>query len=304
MYIDPRHTELDSGGGNVGTITNWTPGPSPPSDPPIPIEGESPLYINGQAVRAELDGLPISWQTIQALALGGAITGSGGRDVGFINGKLWMPLTRDEYNPRWETPNEMWMPSADGWSIVDLSKSGTSTGGTRVYSQPKIDDKTFRDCLKSLFNTTVNDYSVGREFSGNSDDYPNFFDRFLGAIFGFDATAFNVHTNAITSLELKYKVGGPLGAGANVVYGWTYEKDPHNNFIVSDIGSQGFRDSIWVYELGNALGYITWNRPTVSDIDRYGIPPSKQAVDVGGALVDCVFGGQVRTDGRIVKPRN
>ncbi len=73
--IDPRQTELDPMGNNVGTVTGYNP-QYLPSEPTfhIPIEGESPLFINGQRVSFSLDGMAISSQQAQALmgTLGGA----------------------------------------------------------------------------------------------------------------------------------------------------------------------------------------------------------------------------------------
>lgn len=58
-----------------------------------------------------------------------------------------------------------------------------------------------------------------------------------------------------------------------------------------------------MYELGNALGYITENKPNVTDPERYENVSMHNKDDVGGALMDCVFGGQVMPDGRVRPPR-
>jgi hypothetical protein len=65
-YIDPRHTEFDSKGQNVGTVTSYVQQPGGPSEPPIPIEGQSPLYIDGQRANVTLNGLPMSAQEVAA----------------------------------------------------------------------------------------------------------------------------------------------------------------------------------------------------------------------------------------------
>ncbi|MBX3292719.1 MAG: RHS repeat protein [Acidobacteria bacterium] len=75
-YIDPRHMETDPMGGNVGTVTSHTPVYLPVNSHFPPIEGDSPVYINGQQVRFSLDGVAMSNQVamayINSVVIGGA----------------------------------------------------------------------------------------------------------------------------------------------------------------------------------------------------------------------------------------
>jgi hypothetical protein len=108
-------------------------------------------------------------------------------------------------------------------------------------------------------------------------------------------------------------VGGVVGTGGNVVYGFTYDngwvnyglgRGPNDNYTVNDIGFSEFQDAIWVYELGNALGYLTGNKPEVKDPDRYENVSLANKNDVGGAMMDCVYGGQVDPMGKVRPPSN
>jgi YD repeat-containing protein len=72
-YIDPRQQEYDSGGSNVGTVTNYVQQPAPPSDPGVPIDGDAYVYQDGQWGQVTVDGLPVSRQALRMMALGGAL---------------------------------------------------------------------------------------------------------------------------------------------------------------------------------------------------------------------------------------
>lgn len=115
-YIDPRHAEFDGMHNNVGTKTTYVEQPSPPTDPPIPMESEAVFMINGQMVSATQDGLPMSAQALQAMAAAGAVGITKtmreweGNFVYFvpadwINGQLSLPtgLHSGQYGPNEET---------------------------------------------------------------------------------------------------------------------------------------------------------------------------------------------------------
>jgi hypothetical protein len=59
----------------VGTVTNYVQQPAPPSDAPIPIEGESPMYIDGARANITLDGMQMSAQQFQNYINTGMIGG-------------------------------------------------------------------------------------------------------------------------------------------------------------------------------------------------------------------------------------
>ncbi len=70
-YIDPRQQEYDSGMSNVGTVTSYIQQPAPPSDPPIPIDGDAFVYADGQWIPVYQDGLPMSRQALAAKGIRG-----------------------------------------------------------------------------------------------------------------------------------------------------------------------------------------------------------------------------------------
>lgn len=101
-YIDPRHAEFDPSGSNVGLVTNFTYQSVPGPDQPIPIESEAVFIVNGQTMTATQDGLPISAQTLQAMAASGSagvVLSTGNRHdpyryfvpLDLVNGQIVIP---------------------------------------------------------------------------------------------------------------------------------------------------------------------------------------------------------------------
>lgn len=71
-YIDQRQAEFDPTGGNVGTVNNYQPQYGTVNPDFLPIESESSLYIDGQRVPCELDGMTVPCSMVQRQAAAGA----------------------------------------------------------------------------------------------------------------------------------------------------------------------------------------------------------------------------------------
>jgi YD repeat-containing protein len=72
-YIDPRQTESETGGANVGLVSNYVQQPAPPSDPVIPFDGEASIFLEGQWRPVLLDGVRMSRQALRMMGLAGAL---------------------------------------------------------------------------------------------------------------------------------------------------------------------------------------------------------------------------------------
>jgi RHS repeat-associated protein len=175
-----------------------------------------------------------------------------------------------------------------------------SGGGGGQQNQPKIDDQKLKDCTKDLFKVETTNYEIGKSFNGKADYYDYFLGSLVQAIdslFGVDRSLISVTTSQYNSSRIRYESGSvfnPVASG-KPIFGYT-EPDGKTNMIVNDMGTPAFQNSLWIYELGNALGIQTGNQPKAVDEERrYG---NQGANDKGGpALVDCVFGGKVNSDG-------
>lgn len=304
--------ESDPFGGNFGTISNYQPQYGTVNPDFLPIKSEFYPFIDGQRVPCTLDGMAVSWHMLERMAASGALTvgtkGGWQFPVEWHNGSIFVPRTY-----RADPAND-YLPGTSSWWVVSaqtLRQPQTQV----IVKKPQIakfDEQKFKDCVKGLFNTDVGSYEIGKKFSGHSSDSVDWFtDFFIEPFFG-DQSGFEVNTTAIHSTELSFMVGGVMGTPGKVVFGWTYSdstenyirgRGPKNNYVTSDFGGKEFQQAIWVYELGNALGYITGNKPPVKDAARYENVSLHNKDDVGGALMDCVYGGAVDPMGRVRPPR-
>src|SRR5690606_18814358 len=145
---------------------------------------------------------------------------------------------------------------------------------------------------------------VGESFRGVSDYYDGLngglmwiLDALL--LFTVDRSAISVTSEKVPLDQIKFRAGSLFNpiANAKPVVGYTFPSGK-TNLVVNDLGTQGFMDSIWVYELGNALGIQTGYHPIAEDEERR--YDNLGANDKGGpALVDCVMGGRVDNFGRV-----
>lgn len=186
-------------------------------------------------------------------------------------------------------------------SVGPLFVPAADNGSTAKF----LDEGTFANCLQTL-------YRVGDWFgSSNPDDMyftgvykpdKNWFQR---NIYDYNNSV-NIDIRTSTELsgrDLQFMVGGTKGTG-NFVWGATDPSKPNKNWVASEavMKNQVFLQSLWVYELGNALHAITGLVSTddIQDPERYGVLHPK---DVGGKLVDCVYGGRVTEHGTVQRPR-
>lgn len=189
--------------------------------------------------------------------------------------------------------------------------TGTDSRPVSERHDAKFDPQKLKDCTKKLFGVDAGEFTGDQvngkyTFNGTWDD--NSWSAWWFEIFSFGAYE-SVHTFTITTstdksaITLRYDVMGVLASGA-IVKANTRKEDPLNNDIASDFAAKGeFTRSLWVYELGNALGYITGAKPPVEDPGRYSNASLSFKDDIGGALEDCVYGGAVNEHGVYEPPR-
>ena len=188
-----------------------------------------------------------------------------------------------------------------GWLYDPVYGPSIEPGGMGVSDVPKIDDKKLKDCIRDQFKVETAAYEIGKSFSGVKTDY-GIFMWLLDTLSGSDHSSAKTITQGASTPELSFVKNGLFGM-PGIVSGWTPASDSGNNFITNDYGGAPFRESMWVYELGNSLGYQTGNLPSVQSPERYENMSKADPHDIGGALVDCVYGGKVTIDGKIVRPK-
>jgi hypothetical protein len=150
-YIDPRHAELDPMSNNAGLVTNYSPQYLPSDPNQIPIEGESPLYINGQRASATLDGLAISGQALSALVNSGRFGGWNGisqilmsqNDARFshysvASGSETWNFSNGQFGEAWARASEMHGTLVRNFVVADVSVLGLSWGPQQQAPDTRI----------------------------------------------------------------------------------------------------------------------------------------------------------------------
>jgi hypothetical protein len=165
----------------------------------------------------------------------------------------------------------------------------------------------FKTCLRDMFQVEYRNHSFTLPSSGG-DSY--FYGHTERGAHWYSISAigdFTVRTDqqSYSMQHLAYKAdrAGVGRVAGGMVWGFTDSSSPYVNAIAydSDLAIKGSeRFGGWVYELGNALSYITGLTPKIpADArDRYGV-----GGEPGAAFEDCVFGGRLNSSGSITPPK-
>lgn len=167
--------------------------------------------------------------------------------------------------------------------------------------------ESFKTCLHKMFQVDYQSHSFTLVDSGGDSYFYGHTER--GASwYSLSAIGdFNVRTDqqSYTIQQLGYKAdrAGVGKVGGGLVAGFTDPSSPYVNAIALDSdlllkGSERF--GAWVYELGNALSFITRLKPPIPGDarERYGI-----GGEAGAAFEDCVFGGRLNSSGSVTPPK-
>jgi YD repeat-containing protein len=225
-----------------------------------------------------------------------------GRDTTGTSGVIWFPGEMGQTRAR------------VGFAHFIAPGSQNNTGQTGTTGPQKTDpqqenlfkEDKFQQCLKDLFHVEL----VSRNWEFHTSGEKKFTTELRSTDpVGWWDWLFNSGENPSFTIETSFEQSGVnlglrSGGGGNLTYGMTPRDDPHHNFVAPESFVHGklFGESIAVYELGNALGLLTKYQPPIKDPGRY--QGSVVKGDVGGALVDCVYGGAVTEQGQIKPPKN
>ena len=330
-YSDQRKAEFDSGNSNVGLETNYQPVYEPGPSENLPLESESPLYVDGQKASVTIDGVSVSWLVARQMAEAGSTIPAGLASYqslpgfqftsnGLGNFSVTIPRQvgwNVTYGPN-DGPNGTAHPvyrGSDAYSFTaDWARStprvvgaavrqdplGTPPKGKKGLSQAKLDGEKLKDCLSQLFEVTTENFEAGKSFKGYFKEF-----GFLSSLLGPRNTIVETNTSYVSSGEIGYIKNGVFGT-IGVISGYTPDDtwgtwwrgyNPQNNFVANNVGTANYQESIWVYELGNSMGWQTLKNPQAANQgDRYGYDTNDKG---GPALTDCVYGGKVSTNGQI-----
>jgi len=322
--------EMDAIGNNMGATTPYRETPTSSGGSPEMARNfaDTPMYINGQQPNCLIDNTPVKCQVINRMPGGSiatvetyGVSTTVLMQMGIIERITYLDVpdstTKDpetgeetliintEVKVEWEV---QWTPLQQ---TLQQNAVPSQQAQTQQQNQAKFNEQKFKDCVSKLFETETKSFSStgNLSFEGSSDKEPSTWGilNTIAYLFGGGRPkigSFTINTSTTnSSQELSFKRGGLKGTG-QLELGYTTPEDPNNNFISKDFAGVGeYGKSLWVYELGNALGFITGNKPPVADPDRYSNVSKLYKDDIGGALVDCVYGGAVNPNGRISPAR-
>ncbi len=315
--------EMDPFGANFGLVNPYV-----VPDPPLPptedfpyffVDGESPMYVNGQQVQCFVDGMRLMGGCGRALGQLGRSLDVGSADPSVLS-QLGIFIVsrgiRDSPDPEYPVTryvNEYW-----GMFSFDISIDGGGGGGGRNQNGPKarFDKKKLDKCLKELFNAVLTSESLEEGLPGLTDD-SIWHGVTIAGVAAMLQTTLEKDSVTIGKEMLDRGVGdGSPNAGV------TYDRTPFHNYIASDVyrnlspvfrgGTTGYTGigfkALKIHELGNALAGARRQlaqgrnnpeygiRDTLKNIGGYGEENKKYRIsdpDAGAALEICVFGGLV-----------
>jgi len=195
---------------------------------------------------------------------------------------LWPLQSKVLWNDRWYY---------DNYNFSSLFEGSSPWSGFNPQNTAKdLDGNKLGTCLLDIYHIQLN----------NIDSYPE-------GPFTFTGTKNSGKGKQFTLEADLSKNSGTLGfwsskpfAKAMTDPGWTGWFTPQI-YIASDFLDRNFTfvQSLFVYEIGNALHFMTGLGQKPDHPERYGDLP---ADDVGGQLVDCVYGGRVTEQGTLDRP--
>jgi len=290
-YSDQRKAEFDSGNSNVGLETNYQPVYEPGPSENLPLESESPLYVDGQKASVTIDGVSVSWLVARQMAEAGSTIPAGLASYqslpgfqftsnGLGNFSVTIPRQvgwNVTYGPN-DGPNGTAYPvyrGSDAYSFtadwaLSISPGHTGSGGGRARRSGSVgpsavfNQKKFDKCLKELFNAKLTSESLEEGLPGLRDD-----------TIWYGATIAGVGVALKTTFEKdSATIGRDLysrGVGdGSPNSGATFGRTPFHNFIASDVyanlrpmfagGIPGYTSigfiALKIHELGNGLAGV------------------------------------------------
>jgi YD repeat-containing protein len=184
----------------------------------------------------------------------------------------------------------VYVPGAQPSTVVNPQRPGAEKA-------QMLDVNKFAGCVNTIYGVTA----------VNIDTFADGPMRFSGT---YEARTGKYEINleadlSESSVQLGYwsTNSGPVASTTiDKAYWFQYAK-PQIYIANEHVGTQGpFLQSLFVYELGNALHMITGNGQQPKDPGRY-FDHNLSAKDVGGQLVDCVYGGKVEENNLISHPK-
>ncbi|MBX3294005.1 MAG: RHS repeat protein [Acidobacteria bacterium] len=161
--LEDGPAELDPMGNNAGLKTPYVEPEPPPEPPPIPIppfDGDSPMFVNGQAVRATLDGVSVPWNVLQSMANAGGLTHMG-LPVDVRVGQMVIPRIVEGPNPnRWEDPRMAMVMRYEGDWVISVAHLQV---GTKERLKEK-DQRRYDEKRRKLIERFANISSKCKDF--------------------------------------------------------------------------------------------------------------------------------------------
>ncbi|MBX3292715.1 MAG: VCBS repeat-containing protein [Acidobacteria bacterium] len=162
--LEDGPAEKDPMGNNAGLKTPYVEPEPPPEPPPIPIppfDGDSPMFVNGQAVRATLDGVSVSWNVLMSMANAGGLTHMG-HPVDVRVGQMVIPRIVEGPNPnRWEDPRMAMVMRYEGDWVISVAPPNGSPNVFGIWNERRRQlDEALRkaqspECEKAFRNAGV-----------------------------------------------------------------------------------------------------------------------------------------------------